>query len=54
MYTIRKKARAKLTKSCPPSLFHGNELSYGERIAEISSRFPRNALSGAYTYWIIF
>ncbi len=41
--------------------FHGNELSYGERIAEISSRFlgtpypfPRNALSGAYTYWIIF
>lgn len=33
--------------------FHGNELSYGERIAEISSRFS-NALSGAYTYWIIF
>lgn len=33
--------------------FHGNELSYGERIAEISSCFS-NALSGAYTYWIIF
>ncbi|SQC28405.1 Uncharacterised protein [Klebsiella pneumoniae] len=47
-------SQAKVNKILHTTSLYRKGLSYSERVAEISSRFTRNALPGVYTDWIIF